>query len=234
MKCSHIKDLLVIDIFGKLTPSQRKDLKEHIQKCPSCRVLVRKSKAYSGLLRENEGIPVPDWDQSWQIIRKRSLVKNKKDIKLVSVRLRRWIVVTVTCCCVFILGYYIGKRTLWDHTRTAKVHFAEDILHDYSECMELLFIDFSNKNFPEEEEVARFRAEIITEMMLQTRLLKLLAVQNKYSELEYLLEDMEMILVSISNLRPEDQDSRNQLNQLIQQGTFRNRLRALSHNKIHI
>ena len=46
-----------------------------------------------------------------------------------------------------------------------------------------------------------------------------------------LLEDLEFILVSISNLRPEDKDAAKQLKQFIRKNRLNNRLSLLTSKK---
>jgi hypothetical protein len=177
--------------------------------------------------KEDKG-PDPDWDRSWQKIRTKTF-GHRKIQRSSTVSIRKWIAVAATCCFVFILGYYIGKNTILNYPQQERYQSADELLRGYSEKMEMLFIDFSNRNVLDmDEETAIFEAEMISGMMVQTRVLKHLANQKKYEELVLLLEDIEMILVSISNLRPEDQDSRDQLNRLIRQGSLRTRLRALT------
>ena len=231
MECSHIKKLLVIDIFGKLTQSQKDELRKHIENCRSCADLVRRSKAYSGLLTENIDIPVPNWEHSWQNIRKRTFLSKKRIDRPAMIPYRKWILAAVTCCFIFFIGFMIGKHTFLNHPQQAVVQSVDELLSAYSENIQMLFIDFTNSRFENRnEETTLFEAEIISVMMQQTRMLKYLASQKKLEDLAILLEDIEFILVSISNLRPEDRDSRSQLNQLIRQGSLRVRLQALSQN----
>jgi len=229
MTCSTVKDLFVIAMLGKLTPAQKKDLKEHVEQCPSCARLVKQSEAYSRLFHEKE-MPVPDWDRSWQVIRERTVIKSRRRSRTISVPFRKWAVAAATCCLVFVLGYYIGKNSFMN-PQQVPVQSAGEFLRNYTERMELLFIDFSNRDFQNtDQETAVFEAEIISGLLQNTRLLKYLASQKKIGELVTLLEDIEWILVSVSNLRPEDRDSGDQLKRLIKQRSLRNRLRSLSQN----
>jgi len=68
MNCEASKNLITISVYGKLTLSERDQLKAHLSKCPRCAHIYDKVGKLSHLFNEKEDIPLPDKEKSWQII----------------------------------------------------------------------------------------------------------------------------------------------------------------------
>jgi len=71
-------------------------------------------------------------------------------------------------------------------------------------------------------------------MLVQTRLLKYLVSQRDDPYLLQLLEDLELILVEISNLKPQDQQSAAQLTRLIRENEIKFKIRTFLATKTTI
>jgi len=68
MNCEESKNLITISVYGKLTPSERDQLKAHLSECPRCAYIYDKAEKLSYLFNQKENIPLPDKEKSWQII----------------------------------------------------------------------------------------------------------------------------------------------------------------------
>jgi len=65
-------------------------------------------------------------------------------------------------------------------------------------------------------------------MLAETRLLQALAASSRNAELGAFLEEMESILLSLTNLKPGDRDSAGQLDRTIRERRIRSKLRDFS------
>ena len=81
------------------------------------------------------------------------------------------------------------------------------------------------------EEMSDIEKLVIKDMLIQTKLLKDLVSQKDDPRLLQLLEDVEFILVGISNLRPQDQQSAAQLTRLIRENEIKFKLKAFFASK---
>lgn len=73
MNCDESKNLMTVSVFGKLTSSEKAQLKEHLRDCSTCSSLFEKVGKMSHLVNEKEDIPFPNKEKSWQIISSKAL-----------------------------------------------------------------------------------------------------------------------------------------------------------------
>jgi hypothetical protein len=73
MNCEGSKNLITISVYGKLTPSEKDQLKAHLRECSRCADLYDKAGKLSHLFNEKEDIPLPNKEKSWQIISAKAL-----------------------------------------------------------------------------------------------------------------------------------------------------------------
>jgi hypothetical protein len=78
------------------------------------------------------------------------------------------------------------------------------------------------------QQFADLERKIIQSMLAETRLLQALASSSRDPELAAFLEEMETILLSLANLKPDDRDSADELGRVIRERRIRSKLRDLS------
>lgn len=231
MNCEEIKNLITISVFGKLTDSEKAQLEEHLRECPKCAGMHEKSAQLSLLPEDEEDIPLPDKKKSWQVIQTESLHKRKSWKGLFTYQKRAFAASVIVV--VFILGFLIGKRFFFPPQMTSRPEALASQRYDtpIQRCIEEfepILINFMNRtDAQKQEEMSDIEKLVIKDMLIQTKLLKHLVSQRDDPRLVQLLEDMEFILVSISNLRPQDQDSAAQLARLIRENELKFRVKTL-------
>jgi hypothetical protein len=77
MNCDEYKNLITIGVFGELTKEELSRLKTHLRDCPACSALYEKSEKLSDLADQDDDIPLPDRERSWQIISAKALKKKR-------------------------------------------------------------------------------------------------------------------------------------------------------------
>ena len=184
------------------------------------------------LLEDQETLSLPEWEKSWKLIEQK-IFQKKQHIFQYSPR-NKWILATAAVSLVFILGFFIGRQFLYTKSTLYKtanniVDFTQTPIESYVESLELLLINFNNRSDqPLEQGLRQLEEELVSNMLMQTRLLKYFISQEEHNaDILYLLDDLELLLMSMSNLKPEDKESADQLNVFIRESQLRLRLRQL-------
>jgi hypothetical protein len=226
MKCQKAKDLITIGIYGRLTASQKQELESHLKECPECMRLYEKSAPLMDLRLRRREIPSPDLEKSWSVISEQTMAPRRFPRIIPA---QKWILVASSLLIVFILGYFAGKEVL----KTGQKGFSMESmtplsLTSYADHLKPVLVNFVNQDKKETpDKIQRLEKEIIRDMLLQTRLLKELASHNGNRERLELLQDMEFILVSMSNMESGDLEIARHLARMIQEKNISLRLKEL-------
>lgn len=78
MNCEESKNLITVCVYGKLTPSEKAQLETHLRDCPRCTSRYEKAVKMSQLINDQQDIPLPDKEKSWQIISAKALTKKNR------------------------------------------------------------------------------------------------------------------------------------------------------------
>jgi hypothetical protein len=233
MDCRDALDLITAAVFGRLSPSQRQELEAHLAACAECSRRYRKILPLMHLQPdvEHDEIPDPDLERSWEIIAERSLRRDPGwRSRLLFSRYRtppvpKWVLAAASLLVVFVLGYFAGRSLLSpgsgpgrDNLTALRAGTSFASLEDYAESLQPVLINFLNRDGVDTPaEIRALEHRLIGDILVRTRLLKSLAASNDETELMELLQDLEFILISMENLRPEDRDSARHLARLIRE-----------------
>lgn len=230
MNCEECKNLITVRVYGKLTSSERDQLEEHLRECPECTRINAKSESLSSLFENSEEVRLPDKEKSWQIISDKAI--RRKSSQTIFFRYQKLAFAASALVIVFILGFLIGKKVFFPgpgQTPPESMAFQshESPLLRYTEGLEPILINFMNRTEAQKkQEMSDIEKLVIKDMLIQTQLLKHLFSQRDDPRLLQLLEDIEFILVGISNLGPQDQESAAQLSRLIRENEIRFKLKT--------
>lgn len=226
MKCQKAKNLIAIGIYGRLTAGQKQELEFHLKECPECMRLYEKSAPLMDFHRSGRKIPSPDLAKSWEVISEQVL--NRRRFPRI-IPAQKWVLVASSLLIVFILGYFAGKEVLKTEQKGFPLESMTPLsLTSYADYLKPVLVNFINQDKKEiPDKIRRLEKEIIRDMLLQTRLLKELASHNGNTERLELLQDMEFILVSMSNLESGDQEVARHLARIIQEKNISLRLKEL-------
>jgi len=231
MNCEECKNLITVSVYGKLTSLERSQLDDHLRECPECNRIYKKSENLISLFEDKEEIALPDKEKSWEIISSRAVPK--KSERTIFFPYKKWAFAASALVVVFLLGFLIGKQVFFPGTgetppESAALQDYESPLLRYTEGLEPILIDFVNRtDARKQQEMSDIEKLVVKDMLTQTKLLKHLVSQRDDPRLLQLLEDIEFILVGISNLRPQDQESAAQLTRLIRENEIKFKLKAL-------
>jgi len=218
MNCQNAQDLIVIGIYGRLTTFQKEELQAHLQTCTDCTLKYKQAAPLMDLRSESSHIPEPDLKRSWTVISDQVLGRRRFFTQF---PMRKWALAACSLLAVFVLGYFAGKQVL--SPRTARFSLPAEAAATYSfssyaNSLKPVLIDFLNRDGVETPETLRLlEQQVINDMLIRTRLLKSLAAGSEDLILLELLQDLELVLISMDNLDPEDRDSAEHLASLIRE-----------------
>ncbi len=238
MNCEECKNLITVSVYGKLTSSERSQLEDHLRECSECTRIYKKSENLSSLFEDKEEIPLPDKEKSWDIISSRAVPRERK--RTIYFPYKKWAFAASALVIVFLLGFLIGKQVFFPgpgetSPESAALQDYESPLLRYTEGLEPILIDFVNRtDAQKQQEMSDIEKLVVKDMLTQTKLLKHLISRRDDPRLLQLLEDIEFILVGISNLSPQDQESAAQLTRLIRDNEIKFKLKAFFASKTTI
>ena len=233
MNCENIKELMVVNIFGKLSLPEKKEMDNHIKNCSKCALISEKIKIHNTLPCDQKP-PHPDWHKSWDVIAGKSFKKKF----IFNYSHQKYALAVAVLIVVFVTGFLFGRKYFLTSSNlplTISDKNYEISIHSYTEDLEPILIDFLNRSehlIP--AQIAEFEKNIVKDMLIKTKLLKYLVSKRENSHLEKLFEDIEFILLSLSNLRPEDYSSMKQIQQFIRDKNIKYQLKLFADNKLTI
>jgi len=234
MNCEDFKDKMVTGIFGVLKPGDRETVEEHVARCPSCEATYRKSQMYLGAFESSDDIPLPDWEESWNVIAAQALKPKRRFFPQFN-HYRR-LALAGAAVLVFTMGVWAGGGLFRQNTPAGQFEswagYNYTSYQEYAENLDLVLINFANRdNKSATRDFDAKEKAIVGDILTQTRLLKQAASTRDDILLRDLLEDIEFILIGISNLGPNDKDSADQLIQFIQREGLKLKLNQLARHE---
>lgn len=216
--------------YGKMTQEEASELTAHLRECSSCARIHEKIEPLEPLFSDEQKIPLPDWEQSWKYIASRSLAKKKT--RFFPASFPRWAYAAAALALVFGLGFLAGRRLLNSPESAlpvAAVAGPQSPFVSYAENLEPLLVGFLNQgDQPVPEEFLLLEKALLSDMLQQTRLLKRLALNQDQDHLQEMLDDLEFILIGISNLKPQDLAAAERLKAMIREKELKFRLKTLA------
>ena len=250
MNCREAETLVTAGVYGRLTPEERAELESHAGTCPACAELLEK---WAGILElrsevREDDVPLPDWEKSWTKIAAGAIGERARRWSLFGRMALGWpgwargASVAAAVLLVFVLGYFAGRRILVDRSGRAVraavspvaggsslAESGEVRLVEYAENLRPLLVDFLNRgDVRPPDELLALRRRVVRDMLGETRVLKRLAAESGEAGLDDLLSDLEIILTSLANLSPDDEDSADHLGRMIREKDVSLRLRTLA------
>jgi len=237
MNCENAKDIILMQIYGRLKPEEKAQWDAHLKECPRCARMSRKLLAHHDILTEQTDIPLPDWEKSWDIISSRTFDETHHIRR--NLPAFKWVTAAASLLVVFLLGYFLGRRFLLPPSAgpsSPRPYISSQApLERYADSIESLLTGFVNRSdIIQPEEFSSVEKQLIVEMLTQTRLLKSFAQERRMSHLDALLGDLEFILLNLAHLHPEDRETARYLNRMIREKGLRFRLRDLASQEIGI
>lgn len=227
MTCKDIQIMLIEKMFGKLAAADEVRLEEHLRTCPACRALARRSPDLSSPKRAEGDVPLPDKETLWRAIFDRTAREQRK----VRSVFWKWAAAAAGSAAIVLLAVMAGKAIFVRPGEKAPLPLSAAIpagspFPAYAEGLEMVLL--STLNGAGLETLTQAESRLVDNLLLQTRLLKqVVARWNNPLDLK-LVDDIEMILLDLSNRKAGDRESREFLSRVIKEKDLKFRLQALS------
>ena len=220
MNCKECRNLITFYAQDEVSPDEKRLLEEHLEECSPCsQVLKRERVIIESVDRDSKNLPSPDWEASWRVISAHPQKAGKG--------WKRLVVQTAGVLAVFIVGAVIGRFVLFP-TGQAEEITAFSPLHRYFSQIRPVLTVFMNTSVDRVTEYeADMEKKIIQEMLAETRLLKQGMYEQDNPYLQTLFDELEIILIEISNLKYGDELTKKMIMEMIRAKEISFKLKAL-------
>jgi hypothetical protein len=234
MTCEDVKKELALSMLGLGSPNKQRELGFHAESCPACAQRLEKALSAKTAIARNKPVPPPDWEASWQVIEAR--VQKKRFLALPALR-HRWALVSAVVT-VFILGAVAGRIFLVNPTAAPHSDIfsgmnTETAWHGYADRLELLLVDFGNRiDVEPPPNILKQEKALIERILVETRALNSLLAREGDKSKVALLNDAELLLMHIANLRPGDKKSAGAMAKVVRESPLKSKLRAIISSEV--
>jgi hypothetical protein len=220
MNCKKYQNLITLYAQDELSPDEKKLLEEHMKECPTCtQVLKRERIMTESIDWDSQNLPKPDWKASLRVIS----TQPQKDEK----RWKRLVIQTAAVVAVFIIGSLIGKHVLFPVKQAEEITAFSPLQRYFSEVRPALTVFMNTSMDQATEYETEMEKKIIKEMLIDTRFLKKGVYEQDNPYLQKLFDELEIILIEISNLKYGDEQSKKMIVEMIKEKGMPFKLKAL-------
>ncbi len=221
MKCKKYEEKIILYLYGELSDKQKADLQSHIQECSACaQDLEYTKKVFKALDDSKEEAPQADWEKSWREISSTSQVqlREKKSFLLT----QKWVYAGAALLVVFILGALIGRFWFFPVKESpfragAAPTAMNPALIEYMDDLKPILIEYANYTSSEgTEEAMLIDKDTLRSLLVQNLLLKDIIAKSNPSLLP-LLDDLDLVLKELSNMKRGDKQTPSLIKELIQE-----------------
>lgn len=211
MKCKKSKEKIILYLYGELSEREKAELEDHLKECSECSHDLEYTKKVFKLVdsSKKEAIPEANWERSWKAISTGVGPKPERRKRLFLFPV--WAYASAALVLVFALGIIIGG--LWIPSLRKAPLSAEGSpvsmdqpLKEHFEALKPVLTEYANYS-PSEQNgpTVTVDKEILENLLLQNYLLRRAIAKSNNSSLEQFLEDIDLILREVTNLRNGDQ-----------------------------
>ncbi len=218
MKCKKYEEKIVLYLYGELNDREKVEVENHVKECPACLEDLEYTKKVFKLVDDNNEIaPEANWEKCWREIGAGVQVEPRKQKSFFLAP--RWVYAAAALFLVFVLGALIGRYWFFPSQEAplepgisqGSINLA---LNEYIESIKPILIEYANYTTPEEEETITIDKEAVRSLLIQNLLLKDLIAKSDPSLIPF-LEDLDIILKELSNMRSGDELTPSMIKELI-------------------
>ncbi len=207
MSCKKCEWMMELYIHEELSKPDKISFEEHLSHCKNCAQKFNKIKqVISKIDSITNNLTEPDWDKSWQIIKRN--VEKKPGRKKFSFYFPsfNWRLAAAYSIFIFILGLAAGK-ILFFSPRPGNIETSSSpqniqlAMREYIEDIKPLIIEYVNYQpiYKNKEDIA-FDKELALQLLNRNRNLQHRMSRARNNNLQQLLKELEIILMEISKL----------------------------------
>lgn len=207
MKCKKYKEQIILYLYAELSKEESEELEKHIEQCPECAQELEYTKKVFGTLDEAEirDLPEARWEKCWGEISSEIKPKSRRQKYVFS--LPQWVPAAAAVLVIFTLGIIIGRN--WQPAQPAAVAeepfsptYSRVHLQEHFDALKPLLLKYAGYTAAEEMNLTSDQ-KIIQGLLIQNFQLMRMLTRDDPGAVE-LLEDIELVLREITNMKSGD------------------------------
>jgi len=220
MNCKKYQNLISLYAQDEVNPEEKRLLEDHLRECSTCSQVLKRDRIITESIdRDSQNLPAPDWDVSWKVISTQSQQAEKG--------WKRLVIQTAAVLAFFIIGAVIGRFVLFPVEQAEEMTDFSPLQRYFSQVRPVLTVFMNTSIDRATEYEVEMEKKIIKEMLVETRLLKQGVYEQDNPYLHKLFDELEIILLEISNLKYGDERTKKMIMEMIQTKGMPFKLKAL-------
>jgi hypothetical protein len=220
MRCKKFRQKIVLYFYNELKDKEKTELESHIQECSRCAQEFAQTKKVFTILDETrkQDIPEADWEKNWDTID--SHIRQKPTTQKKYIPFPRWAYAGAALLFILVVGIFIGKFWLpssgkFSGAPTVSQAYIEHTLKQHLEELKPILIEYANYSASENERDTVVMDKRVAHSLLVQNLLLRNIVGDSHPTLIQLLDDVDLVLKEIANLKKEDKQTPSLVKDLI-------------------
>lgn len=251
-ECKKVKDLMLTALTNssELSGTEHKKLQAHLKICARC---SEEYKELTGLLtimdkRHRPQMSEAFWDNYYSRLEEKLDAVEEQEIPAVKARGRRrwsvgfdfkvrWLLYPAAAVAVLVVGFAIGQylslapgNNIVD-TAISSMRQLSPAVAQHFDNMRPLLLDYSNSS-PQEtraapEETVMVEKSTVKKLLLENQLLKRVVAKEKNITVKQLMDELELILIEVSNSEADSEETRRVVQKLIKENDILFKMKVL-------
>jgi hypothetical protein len=224
MRCKNYKEKIILYLYGELDEKGKAEVESHIRQCADCgQDLAYTRKVFKALDEAQDVIPEATWEKCWKEINTGIAEKPVKEKSFFA--LPRWAYATAAVLVIFAAGMLIGRFWLGPAAKASRQPAAlsplsaasyQPALQNFIEDLKPVLVEYANYSAKNEKEVIVMDKEVARNLIIQNILLRRIVAEKNPNALQF-LEDVDIVLKEIANLKSSDQQTPSLIKEFIEQ-----------------
>ena len=249
--CKKIKSLMVDALYNELPETGQNVFQEHLKICSGCSAEYEKLIGLKGVMNKRQRPQMSEdfWDNYYlRIEEKLETMEKKKNPSIKTAWWwrwtgnfdlgRRWVLYPAGALAILLVAIAIGLflslpggRNIVD-TAISSIRQLSPAVAQHFDNLQPLLIDYSNYK-PEEgetgpEETVMVEKGTVQKLLLENRLLKRVVAKNNNISAKQLMDELELILLEISNSNGDREATLQAVQQLIKDNDILFKMKVLA------
>jgi hypothetical protein len=224
MRCKKYKEKIILYLYGELDEKTKAEVESHIRQCEDCaQDFAYTKRVFKALDEAQEGMPEASWEKCWKEIDAGIAEKTGKKKNFFA--LPSWAYATAAVLAIFVAGMLIGRFWLGLSARPPLQPAAlsplsaasyQPVLQNFIEDLKPVLVEYANYSAKKEKETIVMDKEVARNLIIQNILLRRIVAEKNLNTLQF-LEDVDIVLKEIANLKSSDQQTPSLIKELIEQ-----------------
>jgi hypothetical protein len=224
MRCKNYKEKIILYLYGELDEKGKAEVESHIRECADCaQDLAYTKEVFNALDEAQDKITEANWEKCWKEIN--GTIAEKPGQKKSFFAFPRPVYAAAGILVIFVAGMLIGRFWLAPGARSklqpAGVSLVsatsnQPVLQDFIEDLKPVLVEYANYSAKKEKEVIVMDKEVARNLIIQNILLRRIVAEKNPTALQF-LEDVDIVLKEIANLKSGDQQTPSLIKELIEQ-----------------